>query len=705
MALIGKIRKNMWLLVVPLALGLAGFIMMDMFSGQGSMLGNNQMVMGEVDGNKINWPHFRKVEEVLYGNGGGDIFAQRSTLWNYFIEESLLNEESDAIGLGVGKDELIDLHYGANPSPIIRQRFTDPTTGQVNRQQLNTFREQLRGGQALNPNFRSYWAHQEKEVKKARLQSKLNAIVSKALYTPTWIAEMGNSEINQKVNFAYVKVPFDEVDNAEAPLENSDYQAYLNENKARFQNKEETRVLKYTSFGVFPTSQDTTDLLTEINKMVGEFRAAEDDTLFVERYQGIFSGVYFTKEQISPSMVDTVDNMAFGEVYGPFIQNNSYNAVKLVDRKMIADSADTRHILINVDPQNPASEFVVEKRIDSLMNLLETGAASFDSLALKFSEDPGSKFNGGKYENVTYGQFVPEYNDKIFLDGEIGKLYKVRSQQFGWHIVEVLSRSSSEKMRYRTATVNIPIIPSERTQSQIYDKAQEFLSKNKTLDSFVSAVNEDAELSIETPNPVDQNAYALGNLGSGQDAREMVKWAFSARDNSVSPEVYTFQDPTNTYVNKYIVATLSEIIPAGVPNVDQIKSNIEIEVMNLKKGSIIASKISGKDLSSVSSEYAVEIDTAQQVSFDQDMLPNVGREPKVIAKAYTLNVGESSEPIIGNTGVYIIKIVDKPDLLNDPNIPQLRQKISTSAKNLFSGRLIQSLKNNAKIEDNRSRFY
>ena len=83
MALIGKIRRNMWLLVIPLGLGLAGFIMMDMFSGQGSILGNSQMVMGSVDGNKIDWNNFNRVEQLLYSGSQADIFTRRSTLWDY----------------------------------------------------------------------------------------------------------------------------------------------------------------------------------------------------------------------------------------------------------------------------------------------------------------------------------------------------------------------------------------------------------------------------------------------------------------------------------------------------------------------------------------------------------------------------------------------------------------------------------------------
>ena len=197
MALIGKIRRNSWLLIVMIALGLGGFIIMDMTSGQQSAFGSSQFVMGEVDGEELDWNQFNRTESILYNNAGTDIYARRNALWNYFVEEAIVSSEAEALGLGVSKQELIDLQFGANPSPIILQRFRNPATQQLDRQQLNEFRTAIQSGQLTDPNIRAFWAHQEKEIIKDRLQSKINALVSKALYTPTWMAEMGYADQNQ----------------------------------------------------------------------------------------------------------------------------------------------------------------------------------------------------------------------------------------------------------------------------------------------------------------------------------------------------------------------------------------------------------------------------------------------------------------------------------------------------------------------------
>lgn len=61
----------------------------------------------------------------------------------------------------------------------------------------------------------------------------------------------------------------------------------------------------------------------------------------------------------------------------------------------------------------------------------------FAALAKEFSQDPGSKDNGGVYDFVKKGSFVPEYEDVIFnklKDGEIHP--QLVETQFGWHIIK-----------------------------------------------------------------------------------------------------------------------------------------------------------------------------------------------------------------------------------------------------------------------------
>jgi len=61
MALIGKIRKNFWFVLLLLGLALAAFIMMDMTGSSGPGGAVTSMTMGNVDGQKINYQDFSRL--------------------------------------------------------------------------------------------------------------------------------------------------------------------------------------------------------------------------------------------------------------------------------------------------------------------------------------------------------------------------------------------------------------------------------------------------------------------------------------------------------------------------------------------------------------------------------------------------------------------------------------------------------------------
>lgn len=64
------------------------------------------------------------------------------------------------------------------------------------------------------------------------------------------------------------------------------------------------------------------------------------------------------------------------------------------------------------------------------------GGKKFEDAAKEFSDDPGSKDNGGLYEDTPFGKFVPEF-DKAVRSQEIGKVGEPVKTQFGYHIIKV----------------------------------------------------------------------------------------------------------------------------------------------------------------------------------------------------------------------------------------------------------------------------
>jgi len=64
---------------------------------------------------------------------------------------------------------------------------------------------------------------------------------------------------------------------------------------------------------------------------------------------------------------------------------------------------------------------------------------SVASLAKLYSEDPGSANNGGQYDNITKGMFVPEF-EKVAFSLKPGEISEVFETQFGFHFIQLISR-------------------------------------------------------------------------------------------------------------------------------------------------------------------------------------------------------------------------------------------------------------------------
>lgn len=82
----------------------------------------------------------------------------------------------------------------------------------------------------------------------------------------------------------------------------------------------------------------------------------------------------------------------------------------------------------------------------------------FAALATEFSEDPGSREEGGDLDFVKRGMFVPEFDEVLFADGfETGSVHpKLVESQYGWHIIRKLEeQGEGEEREVRSAHILI----------------------------------------------------------------------------------------------------------------------------------------------------------------------------------------------------------------------------------------------------------
>lgn len=700
MALIGTIRKNGWVLILAMALAVGGFILMDVVSNSQRYSATDVNTLGKVGDTQIKRSEFEAYEKIVYTNEKGDNALQiRSQAWTYFLERAIVEEEAKPLGLGVGHDELLDLEFGTNLSPVILERFKNDA-GQADRAKLANIKAAIEGGQLTDPRARAYWATQEKEIMKTRLQEKLIAAVSKGMYTPRWQAEMVFKESNERRDMAAVRVPYDKVKDDEVQITDSDYENYLDENPHLYDQQEESRILSYVAFDVLPSKADTTTAYESVSKLIEGLRTAQNDSTFVKGYSGSYTGLYVAKSKFPASYADSIMSRPLGSILGPFSDEGEFRIVKIIDRKLLPDSVRASHILLR--DATAANSF----KIDSLLKVLESGKMSFDSMAMKVSQD-GSAAKGGDLGWFPNGAMVQEFNDLCFLRAQEGKIYKIKTQ-FGWHLVKLTGKKFvSNEPSAKVAVIGRRIEPGKATQQAVKDKAVALIQQAKSA-TDLETISGDQKLQIQTTQPIKINDFNLGPaLPIGDDARTVIRWAFDkgVKGGDMSKEVFAFGDPKGGYFDsKYLVAAVKSVIPKGKASVATLKAIPEAtaRVRAIKKAAVIKSKTQNPtDLSAIASQWNIRVDTLHAANFLQ-----TANEPRITGMLFKLETGKVSPMIEANMGVAVIQpVTDKTQPQMPADITMFRKQMSSQAMSAMRTSLMRSLQRQHEVEDFRFKFW
>ena len=97
---------------------------------------------------------------------------------------------------------------------------------------------------------------------------------------------------------------------------------------------------------------------------------------------------------------------------------------------------EVRYSRILVEPElTEAQKLETRAFLDSIRSEVVAGRLSLTLAAMRHSEDPGSKYKGGCYEDIRRGAFVPEVEGQVFATPE-GAFSPVFESDFGFHFVK-----------------------------------------------------------------------------------------------------------------------------------------------------------------------------------------------------------------------------------------------------------------------------
>ena len=159
--------------------------------------------------------------------------------------------------------------------------------------------------------------------------------------------------------------------------------------------------------------------------------------------EGGFLG-WRTSAELPSLFAEVVSGLTVGEVAQPVRSGAGFHILKLTEKRgntvKFLDQTLARHIL--VQPSEIRTENQAEILINDIYKRLKEGE-DFKQLARQFSEDPGSKMDGGELGWSNPGDYDPAFEMTLNAT-EIGQLSEPVKSSFGWHIIEVMDRRNED---------------------------------------------------------------------------------------------------------------------------------------------------------------------------------------------------------------------------------------------------------------------
>jgi peptidyl-prolyl cis-trans isomerase D len=700
MTLLTKIRNRSGLLVTIIAIALLIFILESALESRKGLSASDRSKIAVINGKDVSIEEFQSKLDQAETNQKSQ--SQKSTIdentrenlrsqvWNQVMLEYIVKPRYEKIGVAVSQDELFDMVQGKDPHPQIKQAFTDQKTNQFNPSNVINFLKNMEKDETGDTKNR--WIVFEQAIKEERVSQKYTAMVKKGLYVTKAEAKRNYIGTSKTANIQYVAKKYSEIPDSTITVSEDDLKKYYNENKNKYKQKETVRGIDYIEYNVIPSGEDRKLLAETLEKLKAEFSTAEvdsdfvnqnSDSRFVEKYIGASAGFMF---------FDSLSRSALGTVVGPYPEGNVFKIAKLSGSKMLPDSVKARHILISIENGDSKK---AKDRADSLKTAIK-GGKKFDELAKVFSKDPGSGAKGGDLGWFKEGMMVKPFNDACF-EGKKGELQIVESQ-FGVHLIEVMDKGK-ESRRILISTVERTSAPSSTTYQFYYGKASEFAGKNNNKDLFEKAAKEQGlnKRSAESLRETERNFNGIEN------ARDVVRWAYGAKKDEVSP-VFQIGD-------RYLVAILTKIKEKGTLPLEEVKEQVELEAKKQKKAEKFMAEFeanmkSASTIDQLAQKMNLQLETASNQSFINGVLGNYGREAVILGAAFGSKAKVLSKPSKGDNAVFVYIVTDFTEAqASADNYKSNATTVSNSVRQRVDYEIFEALKDKAEIEDRRATFF
>ncbi len=700
MAVLEQIRTRAGILIsVVIGVALFAFIVNDALSSGRIGRGKNLDNVGIIKGKEIKYSDFidryEFLEKLQLARMRGitslpseEQFELKNRIWNEYLQEKVYMYEAIRTGLAVHSSEVNHLIEGPNPHPLIRQSFSDQN-GVLNRELLNRARNQLRTLAKNDPQYLS-WVELNDQIHNSQLIQKYLILLEKGSYITNLEAKRNYINAVESADIEYIVKRFNSISDSSVAIKKSELKEYYKKHKEEYK-QEESVDLTYVAFEIIPSELDYTEAKTWINEQIEDFRNKNNIYKKVK-------GEIYEPEELSEELDSFMFSSEQMSVYGPYLEEETYKVAVLDSVLYLPDSVKVSHILVPYG-ETEQEQYFYYSLSDSIYNLAKEGY-DFDQLVQDNSADPMTRENNGDMgwiNNSIYGRM---FDDSCYF-GNVGDVKLVSSGQ-GLHIIKITEQSADIK-KVQVNILERHVRPSDETDRIYYDKANSFAYENNTVEKFNSA--------IRKGNYVSNSKYNLSsttlNIDNLENSREFVRWAFQAEEGELSR--------VKKFGNFYVVGIVEKVRNKGIIPFEDLQDELTAEVMKEKKGKMLLeqmkkAKAENASLEGIASKLNMDVESADNVMFTTASSMTSGGVPvslnDISGVAINLEMNTISEPILGENGVYIVKVINKtPADLNNINYDTQKNIMVRNEQNIIVSSFFEVLEEEANIKDFRVHFY
>ena len=431
----------------------------------------------------------------------------------------------------------------------------------------------------------------EHNVRNFLLQRKLiTAITAGADITPAEL-QKAYKERNTKIKFDYALITTEDVEKTIKPTD-TELKAFFDHNKARYANSiPEKRVVRYFVIDRRQAESRTTVTPTDLQKYYSDHQ---------QNYQ--------TPERVK-----------------------------------------VRHILIETPAgADPKVIDAAKAKAEDILKQLKNGA-DFADLAKKYSDDPGSKTQGGELGWIVRGQMVPPFENASFAMNK-GQMSDLVKSNFGFHIIQVEDKQQAHLKSFAEVRDEIEKAVKDQKAGDVLGNMAQLYQTDAAKESLAKAAAK-AGSQIIVSNPVTPND-SLPGLASSQDFMQAV---FGANLKS-GPQAVGVG-------NGAAIFELARIDPPKSLDFENIKDKDKVtkDFKSEQAGRKLEEKLkemadrahSEHDLRKAAKEAGATVKTSDLVA-GKDQVVDIGSMNGQAREAFNLKPGEISGPInVGSKGVVI----------------------------------------------------